>query len=341
MTHRTGLRLFLGAATVLSTACGEGPTAASDLATQAALAAALNSSPVGYGDLSSSYVGSTASGFSQGAFFLGGGQSASFNRSSMMGGDMSADFLGTIAFGSGSGHRGPFGGGLSCTGTFNAATGRVECPVETHNGLTITRSAAYLTAAGAVQQAFDTITTNSVNMQSRVAGTVTYDTTSNGRGPDGHHGWGMDRGPGGKLLGDTTTILSATTTVASTSTRTTTGLAKASTARTVNGTSGGTESTTGRSSRGAFTSTRVVGDTTKNVVVPVSTAAVSISYPTAGTVIREMKATLTYAGAAPATVSRREVLTYNGSATATVVITENGVAKTCTRALPFGRLVCP
>ena len=340
MAIRRAFSLVLAAAAVAVTACSDGPTAASaDVLSAEALAATLASAPVGYGDLSSSFVGSTAEGFSQNSFFLGGGPSASFNRSSMMGGDMGAEYLGSITFGRGGSSEGPFGGGLRCSGTFNAATGRVECPAETRNGLTITRSAAYLTAAGAVQQAFDTVTTNSVNLQSRVTGTVVLDTTHRDR--DGHGGWGFDRGHGGRLAGDTTTILSASTVVSSSSTRTTTGLAKGSTARTSNGTSGGTENTTGKSSRGNFTAVRIVGDTTKGVVVPVSSATVSVTYPTAGSVVREMKSTVTYAGVAPATVTRREVMTYNGSATATVVITENGVAKTCTRALPFGRLVCP
>ena len=93
------------------------------------------------------------------------------------------------------------------------------------------------------------------------------------------------------------------------------GLAKGSTQRTVNGASKGQESTTGESSRGKFTATRVVGDTTTGVVIPVSTDN-SKTYPTAGTVIREIRATLTYEGQAATTVSRREVVTYDGSATA-------------------------
>ena len=45
---------------------------------------------------------------------------------------------------------------------------------ETRNGLTINRSAQYKDASGAVQQAFDSTTTNSVNTQASVTGTVTY-----------------------------------------------------------------------------------------------------------------------------------------------------------------------
>jgi hypothetical protein len=46
---------------------------------------------------------------------------------------------------------------------------------EPRNGITVTRSAAYATAAGAVQQVFDTLTTNTVDLQTAASGTVSYD----------------------------------------------------------------------------------------------------------------------------------------------------------------------
>jgi hypothetical protein len=116
------------------------------------------------------------------------------------------------------------------------------------------------------------------------------------------------------------------------------GLAQGSTQRTVTAASRGEEATTGTSSRGSFTATRVVADTTRGLVVPVQTD--SRAYPTTGTVIRAMRATLTYAGQTPVTVERREVVTYDGSATSQVVITENGATRTCTRPLPRGPLSC-
>jgi hypothetical protein len=122
--------------------------------------------------------------------------------------------------------------------------------------------------------------------------------------------------------------------------RTTTGLAASSTQRSTNGSSRGSESTTGTSSRGNFTASRLVGDTTTGLVVPKATSANTFPYPTAGKVIRSMSATVTFAGQAATTVSRREVLTYDGSATAQVVITENGVTRNCTRPLPRGPLTC-
>jgi hypothetical protein len=318
----------------------------------AALGAALSTVPVGYGDVASSYVGTAAASVgASGGLWLGGGREARFG-ADLMGGGLADAFAGGITFGGGrGGHRGPFGGVfggslLGCTGTFNATSGRVECAAETRNGLTVTRSAAYANAAGQVQQAFDTLTTNRVNTRVSVTGTVAYDRSADsasGRGGRGGHGRGPHlHGPGGRLLGDTATILTATTTVNSTSERTVTGLAAGSTQRTVSGASRGTESTTGTSSRGAFTATRTVGDTTTGVVIAVRTAADSgRPYPTAGTVIRAMQATLTYAGQTPTTVSRREVVTYNGTATANVVITENGTTRTCTRPLTGrGGLTC-
>ncbi len=342
--------LAAGVATLGAAACSESPAGARASALEiAALTASLSNAPVGYGDLSSSYVGTTADAVpSAGALWLTGGREARFDGGAMMGGGLGEDFVGGIAFDRGGrGHHGPFGGvfngAIGCTGaTFVASTGRVTCPAETRNGLTINRSAAYTTTAGAVQQAFDTLTTNSVNTRSEVTGTITYARDSMAQRGDGRgHGPGLRGGAGGRLLGDTSTVLTASTTVRNTSERTVTGLAQGSTQRTVNGTSSGQETTTGTSSRGAFTASRTVGDTTRGLIVPVRAAGdTAKSYPTAGTVTRSMSATLTYTGQTPTTVSRREVVTYDGSATAKVTITENGTTRSCTRPLPHGRLAC-
>jgi hypothetical protein len=252
----------------------------------------------------------------------------------LMGGGVSDHFVGGVGLGRGFGHHGPFGGGLTCSGgTFSASTGRVTCPTETRNGLTINRSAQYTTSAGQVQQAFDSVTTNTVNMQTAVTGTVSFVRVS-ARGGHGH-------GPRhiGRFVGDTTTILTANSTVNNRSDRTVGGLAQGSTQRTVNGTSSGQESATGTSSRGNFTSSRTAADTTRGVVIPVATSG-SATYPTAGTVIRVMRATVQYAGQAATTTNRREVITYDGSSTAKVVITKDGVTQNCTIPLPRGRPTC-
>jgi hypothetical protein len=343
-------RLALATALLASAACADATATRPAELSPDALAASFASTPVGYGDLSTSFVATPAMGFTGASIWVGGGMEARMEHGSMMGGGLAEGFIGGIGFERGAfGHRGPFGGGLACSATFT--NGRLVCPPVTFNGLTIARSAAYTTASGAVQQAFDSLTTNTVNLQTSVQGTVTFargsDSTRGGmmgddHGRGGHHeGWGMGRGGPGRLLGDTATILTATTTVNNASDQTVTGLAQGSTQRTVNAASRGQESTTGTSSRGAFTASRTVGDTTRGLVVPVRTAgSTSPTYPTAGTVIRSMQATLAFQGQSQVTASRREVVTYDGSATAKVTITENGTTRTCTRPLPRGPLSC-
>ncbi len=331
--------LVSGFALLAVAACSDSTSPASSL-TNAALQAALSSVPVGFGDLSTSYVGVHAADGPSAGLWVGGGREASFDHGDLMGGGLHDAYTGAIGFPDHAGHRGPFGGGLACNGTFDAASGRVRCADETHDGLTISRSAQYTDVNGAVQQAFDTLTTNSVNLQSSANGTITFDRAADSASASdhGHEHWGRGRGHDGRLLGDTSTILTASTTIASSSNRTVTGLAQGSTQRTINGTTSGQESTTGTSSRGSFTATRTVGDTTTGVVIPVVTG--TRSYPTAGTVIRSIQATLKYTGEDAVSLSRREVVTYDGSSTAKVVITENGTTKQCTRPLPRGPLSC-
>ena len=337
-------------------ACAELNSPRSSTLSAAALTAAFSTVPVGFGDVSTSFVGTSAAGVPSAGFWLGGGREGRMDRGSLMGGGLAANYSGEgEGFGRGFGNRGPFGGGLGCDGTFDSGLGRVICAAQTRNGLTISRSAQYKDGSGAVQQAFDSTTTNSVNTQTSVTGTVTYepgqdeagDDRGGNRGSGGNRGpggggrdcWGSGRGVGGLLLGDTATIVSATTSVNDVSDRTVSGLAQGATERTVSGRSMGQESTTGESSRGKFTATRVVGDTTTGLVIPVSTDN-SKTYPTAGTVIRAIRASLTYEGQSAITVTRREVVTYDGSATAKVVITENDSTRNCTRPLPRGPLSC-
>ena len=337
-------------------ACAELNSPRSSTLSAAALTAAFSTVPVGFGDVSTSFVGTSAASVRAAGFWLGGGREGRMDRGSLMGGGLAANYSGEgEGFGRGFGNRGPFGGGVSCDGTFDSGLGRVICAAQTRNGLTISRSAQYKDVSGAIQQAFDSTTTNSVNTQTSVTGTVTYepedeneagDDRGGNRGSGGNRGrgggracWGDGRGVGGLLLGDTATIVSATTSVNDVSDRTVSGLAKGSTERTVNGSSMGQESTTGESSRGKFTATRVVGDTTSGLVIPIATDN-SQTYPTAGTVIRAIRASLTYEGQSAITVTRREVVTYDGSATAKVVITENDSTRNCTRPLPRGPLSC-
>jgi hypothetical protein len=233
----------------------------------------------------------------------------------LMGGGLGAGFTGEIGFGGGHHHgpgRGfgpfhPFAGGLNCTGTYDAASGRVTCATITDRGLTINRSIAYRDASGAAQSAFDSTTSNSINVRTTVTGTVTR----------------RD---------------SATATINHQSDRTIGGLAPGSTQRTVEGAARGQEDITGEVRDTAFTARRIVADTTRGLVIPLADGRPT--YPTAGTVIRVMEVTVGLSGGSPATHSRREVITYDGSTTATVVITVDGTTKNCTLPLPRGRLVC-
>jgi hypothetical protein len=224
----------------------------------------------------------------------------------LMGGGLGDLFLGH-GFGPGFGH-GRFGyAGLDDACAWNAAAGRVVCDVETRGGLTVERSFSFQDRAGATQTAFDSLTTNTINARVRITGTVTR----------------RD---------------SVTSTVEHTSDRTVSGLAAGSPQRTVNGASAGRESTSGRNAQGAFTALRIMGDTTKNVIVPVESG--KPAYPVSGTVTRSMQVTLTYAGQSPSASTRREVVTYDGSDTAKLVITQDGVTKNCTIPLPRGRPTC-
>lgn len=258
----------------------------------------------------------------------------------LMGGGISDDFRGPSGsdttrlepgddHGGRRGHRGPFGDFYNTTGcTFAAATGRVDCTAVTRHGLTITRSFAFTDAAGAVQQALDTVTTNTVNVRVQVSGTVVSDDSRRHRG----QGRGEDdaAAPAGARRD--------TTTVSRSSDRTVSGLASGSAQRTINGTSSGTETTVGNDSVSHFTVTRVAGDTVTGLVVPVP--ATGPSYPTAGTVVRSMQVTFVRDGRTPQTVSRREVLVYDGTATARLTVTQDGATKNCTVPLPRGRPSC-
>jgi len=299
--------LFLGGAAILGVACAE-RISSTPLATS--LDAAFTSMPLGFDATASSFAGGgdgTVGLFLPSEHGRGHGEdhrgpNGLLDGHDFMGGGLGPDFMG-----------GPLGGGrpferggLPSSCAFSASSGVVTCPPETRNGLTITRSAVFKTAAGAAQATRDS-TTNSVESHVLVTGTVT------------RHD-------------------SIATTVNETSDQTVSGLAAGSTQRTVNGTSAGTESTTGKDTVGTFTIVRVVGDTTTGLVVPVS--AGRPSYPTAGTVTRSMTVTLTYTGQAAQTSTRREVITYDGSATAKLTITRDGTTKSCTLALPRGRPSC-
>jgi hypothetical protein len=287
--------------------------------------AALASAPISFDQINTSFVGSSDAnagfvpGFSDanGEFegVAGGGGGGHHDGDGgpgwtrLMGGGIADVFRGRILFGGGFG-RGPFGdlrNDSNCA--FSSTDNRITCGTLTRRGLTVDRSFQYLDASGTVQQAFDTGTTNSVNVRTAVGGTRV------------HHD-GND-----------------TSTVDSKSDITVTGLATGSTQRTVNGTASGTENSKGITRDGvAFTAVRTAGDTATGVVIPLQNGRPT--YPTAGTIVRSMQATVTLSGQTPTMSSRREVITFDGTDTAQVSVTQDGVTKTGTLSLVGEGLNC-
>jgi hypothetical protein len=297
---RPTLTLLATAAIVAAAACSDSTSPAGNASPL--LVAAFLSTPAGFSSTDNSFSASGDAGEpwmpDRDARDDGG----------MMGGGLRPEFFGGIGIGRGW-DRGPFGlGDLLESCSLSTTTGRVTCPDLTRRGLTITRSFAFADAAGTAQ-AMPSSSTNTVNVQVTVSGTVTR--------RDGN----------------------VTSTVQENSDRTVSGLASGSTQRTVDGASKASEQSSGKTKDGAsFTASRIVGDTTTGLVIPLQDGRPT--FPTAGTLIREMTATIAVDGKDPVTKSRREVVTYDGSSTAKVVITKNGTTKNCTLPLPFGRMQC-
>lgn len=317
---RLGSFLLAAPAVFLAAACSDNVTTPM---TSALAASALRTAPISFNQINTSFVGSTDEndgfepGSSSGTFDDGdhedgdhedGDHERGPGWSSLMGGGIADVYRGRILFGRGFG-GGPFGelrDGSGCA--FSSSENRVTCTPVERRGLTINRSFSYLDAAGAVQQAFDTGTTNAVNVQTTVTGTKT------------HHDDDVS-------------------TVNSKSDITVAGLATGATQRAVNGTTSGTESTVGTDRDGVkFTALRTAGDTVTGVIIPLQNGRPT--FPTAGTIVRSMQATVTLEGQTPTTSSRREVITFDGTSVAQITVTQDGVTKTGTLSLTGGRLDC-
>jgi hypothetical protein len=309
-------RLLLAAAALSLAACKDATSPNNN--NDAVIEATFLTAPAGFAEVNSSFApeGAASTAFMpgmergpgpglagphgpRGGFAMMGGPGGG-----VMGG-LHLDFVGGIPFG-----RGPRHGPLASNNdtancVFSSTTGDITC-TNTRNGLTITRVLTYKTADGTAQQAPND-QTFSARTRISVEGTVT-------------------RREG------------ATSTIEHESDRTVTGLDAASTQRTVNGTATGTENTTGTNREGkAFTALREVSDAVVGVIIPLEEGRPT--YPTAGTITREMNATITIDGTTT-NRSRKEVITFDGSNTATVVITVDGTSKTCTLPLPRGRMTC-
>ena len=300
---------LVGALAVLGAACSDTTSTTQDALE---VDAAFVTTPTGFANTSNSFSSDTAGGGPEHGYRHGGrrggrgghrggrGPNGLLPGFDFMGGGLRLDFMGGPRDGRGR----PFdfdGNADDCA----AANGETTC-TSTHRGLTITRRLAFTSASGAAQAAFDS-TANAVRVRTTVSGT-------------------------------TTRRDSVTAVVSHASEQTVGGLARGSTQRTVSGTSAGTENLAGKDSAGiAFTATRAIGDTIVGIVIPVQSGRPS--YPTAGTVTRSLRVSVTSAGSTRSS-SRREVITYDGSSTAKVVITQDGNTRTCTLPLPHGRPTC-
>lgn len=273
-------------------------------------------------------TGFVSGGFRDGAAMGGMGPGGMRGGASwMMGGGLAGGFVG-YGFPAGFGHRPVDMSNCS----FSAGTGRVDCAPVTRNGLTITRSFAFATAAGAAQAAFDSATTDRINTRSTIVGTL-----AGGFFRGFGHGFRHGFGPGNDSARARQRLRNDTTKVNASSDRTVSGLR--GTERLINGTSAGTETTVGTDSVGRLTIVRVAGDTATGIRIPTSTAGTP-TFPVAGTIVRSMKVTLTYDGGSPKSSTRREVVTFSGGSSAAVTITQDGTTKNCTLPLPRGRMTC-
>src|SRR4051812_47259519 len=162
MTRSIG-RILVALAIVVATACSDStsPTSASPL-----LAAAFLSTPAGFSatDNSFSPLGDAGEAWRPDRNARDGG--------GMMGGGMRPEFFGGVPLGRGW-DRGPFGlSDFLSSCTLSTTSGRVTCPDVTRGGLTITRSFAFTDGAGLAQAAPNS-STNTINQQVTVSGTVT------------------------------------------------------------------------------------------------------------------------------------------------------------------------
>ena len=315
---RTTLRLAAVARAAGLAACADsGSDTLTGNSSDLAITNGFATMPVGYDQVENTFgnpgdstgwrpdgMGRHGPGGGMGGGGMGGGPGGQGGPGGLMGGGLGGFF--------GPGHDFHLGRGwlahiLNGTCAFDAASGRFLCPDQVRDGLTITRSVALYDALGAVQSAWDTATTDKVNIQKSVSGTTV------------------------RWNGDTAVVSHA-------SDRTIAGLLASSTQRILDGTSAGTETLTGTDTAGTFTATRTVGDTLVGVTLPKRVGRGV--YPLAGSITRSMAVSVTYAGSTTLTRSRREVLTFDGSAIASLVITQDGVTKTCTVPLPHGRPSC-
>jgi hypothetical protein len=195
--------------------------------------------------------------------------------------------------------------------TFDAESGRIECPPITRNGLTITRSLQFLDADG-VPQPQRGLNVVTVNTQLLVEGTVAL-------------------ADGGEL------------TVNRSSDLTVSGFGPSSAQLTHNGVEQGTiTGTRNHTTLGTITSSENFSHTSVDVVIPKRTDETRhMRFPLSGTTTRsvEFARTIQSTGATH-TFSYSELITFNGTAVVSAIVTKNGETRTCTRNLLTRVLHC-
>ena len=207
---------------------------------------------------------------------------------------------------------------LSCA----EVAGRWDCIIVREDGLTIAQSTAFLDAAGTPSPR-PTPTTVAQSNRMSVKGTTTET-------------FKLDNG----------TTVSVTRTIDESGDHTVSGMQPGSTARVVNGWRKGSSSHAKTADRSVKT-TIVYADTTRGLTHPVVKREPPPPgqkeqpvFPTAGTVIRHSTTTIAADGKTPETIVLREQISYDGTSVAKVVVTRNGVTKSCTRDLLTGKQLC-
>lgn len=178
------------------------------------------------------------------------------------------------------GPGGPLGFG------FRADAGKFECTDGGRDGLTVTRSCRFFTKGGAAQDAYDAATTDQVMLDVEVEGS-------------------LDRGHLGATLHRESQL-------------TVTGLEGAETSMTWDGSSAGSSSRVHTRDGGSMQMEMTETETITGVVIPVPRTATS--WPSAGTIARQVTVAFTGGPRDGTTETRNVTITFNGTQFATIVV---------------------
>jgi hypothetical protein len=178
------------------------------------------------------------------------------------------------------GPGGPLGFG------FAAEAGKFECTNGGRDGVTVTRTCTFKDAQGNVQSAYDAATTASVALHAEISGSIDR----------GHMGGTMQR------VSDLAV----------------TGLAGTETSMTWNGTSSGTATRVHTRDGGTMQMQMSEEETITGVVVPVPRTPTS--WPTAGTITRQVTVTFTGGPKDGTTETKNVKVTFNGTQFASITV---------------------